>query len=191
MHLVLVVDRSGSMRGVANEFSTEIDRLVKSQEAGTRVTLVDFDTDIETKFDSSDIDSFGYRLEARGATALHDAIGQTLKAIDPSERRVQIAVFTDGYENSSKQFNGDSIKELISEAKDRGWDFTFIGANQDAVTEGSKFGIAAGDSLTYAANADGIRGMTTSFMARNAVYSTTGVAPSYTEADRQAALASN
>jgi hypothetical protein len=47
----------------------------------------------------------------------------------------------------------DSVKARIAE----GWDFTFLGANQDAIEEGGRLGVAADASLTYTASPTGTR----------------------------------
>ena len=62
---------------------------------------------------------------------------------------VIVAVVTDGLENSSKEWSHlqvmDSVKAQVAE----GWDFTFLGANQDAIEEGGRIGVDAASSLTY------------------------------------------
>ena len=47
----------------------------------------------------------------------------------------------------------DSVKARVAE----GWDFTFLGANQDAIEEGGRIGVTAASSLTYDATQDGTR----------------------------------
>ena len=45
--------------------------------------------------------------------------------------KVLVTVFTDGYENASKEYSGKAIKTLVDELKTKGWVFAYIGANQD------------------------------------------------------------
>lgn len=82
-----------------------------------------------------------------------------LDALDSSHRpgHVLVAVITDGMENASKEWSRlqvmDSVKARIAE----GWDFTFLGANQDAIQEGGGLGVAPDSSLTYTATPTGTR----------------------------------
>lgn len=69
-------------------------------------------------------------------TPLFDAIGFGVQSIRHSvseDDTVLVTIITDGEENSSREYNGRSIAKLISDLKEKGWMFTYIGANQDAV----------------------------------------------------------
>lgn len=168
--LVLVVDRSGSMESIWEDMEGGIKTLLKEQEkeAGTcLVTLAQFDDVYELVADGVPVlELEPYRLVPRGATALLDAIGRTighvkgrLSGLDPAHRpgHVLVAVITDGMENASREWSRmqvmDSVKARISE----GWDFTFLGANQDAIQEGGRLGVDAASSLTYDASPTGAR----------------------------------
>ena len=57
---------------------------------------------------------------------------------------------TDGYENASRDWTHDRIKALIEQqSHEYGWQFLYLGADQDAIEEGAKMGFAAGKSMTY------------------------------------------
>ena len=43
------------------------------------------------------------------------------------------------------------------------WEFVFMGANQDAITEASKLGIDASHAMHYRATAAGVRNVYSSF----------------------------
>ena len=58
--------------------------------------------------------------------------------------------------------------------RDHKWEFTFIGANQDAIAEGGNIGIARGKSLNYSADAKGIRCMSQSLSCYTTDYLSTG-----------------
>lgn len=66
-------------------------------------------------------------------TPLYDAIGFTCKQLkkhvkdDPSAN-VVVTIITDGYENSSKEWTGMAVKDLVESLKDEGWTFSFIGS---------------------------------------------------------------
>ncbi|WP_230117168.1 VWA domain-containing protein [Arthrobacter sp. Bi83] len=100
-------------------------------------------------------------LQPRGSTALHDAMvrligeaGAELAAMPAHERpgTVLVAVLTDGHENASREANGAMVKGLVERQQMQwGWQFTYLGANQDAVLTAQGLGIRAEDALTYAA----------------------------------------
>jgi hypothetical protein len=166
--LVLVVDRSGSMESIREDMEGGIKTLLEEQgkEEGTcLVTLAQFDTEYELVAEGVPVAELEpYHLVPRGSTALLDAIGRTigqvkgrLDTLDPVQRpgHVLVAVITDGMENSSREWSRmqvmDSVKARIAE----GWDFTFLGANQDAIQEGGRLGVDADSSLTYEGSARG------------------------------------
>ena len=71
-------------------------------------------------------------------TPLFDAIGKTVKKMrshtkDMEDVAVLVTIITDGYENSSKEWNGMAIKKLIDECKEDAWMFSFVGAGEDVV----------------------------------------------------------
>lgn len=67
----------------------------------------------------------------RGMTNLYDAIGMTIQHMEgltkfAEDPTVIIMINTDGEENASKEFTGESIKALIEEKKKLNWEFIFI-----------------------------------------------------------------
>jgi Mg-chelatase subunit ChlD len=168
--LVLVVDRSGSMESIREDMEGGIKTLLSEQaveEGICLVTLVQFDDNYEVVAQGVPASELmTYRLVPRGSTALLDAIGRTIsdvrarvEALDPSDRpgHIVFAVITDGMENASKEWSRLQVMDSVKARIDEGWNFTFLGANQDAIQEGSNLGMAAASSLTYSASADGAR----------------------------------
>ena len=168
--LVLVVDRSGSMQSIKEDMEGGIASLLAEQgkEKGQcLVTLAQFDTEYDLVADGVPVGELEpYRLVPRGGTALLDAIGRTIAHVKDQVDQlgnkagpdhVIVAVVTDGLENSSKEWSHlqvmDSVKARVAE----GWDFTFLGANQDAIEEGGRIGVAAASSLNYDASQEGTR----------------------------------
>ena len=89
-------------------------------------------------------------------TALYDAIGITLtRALKLSPERAIICILTDGAENSSKEFNSDTSAALIKQARDKGWEVTFLAANQDAFAVGSSLNISRAMTKGFVANYTG------------------------------------
>jgi hypothetical protein len=116
------------------------------------LTLVQFDTEYEFLHKGVSIDQVPkYTLTPRGATALLDAIGRAinetgerLSKMDEADRPglVVFVVMTDGLENSSREFSKSRIREMIKHQQEKyGWQFTFLGADQDAFAEADALGI--------------------------------------------------
>jgi uncharacterized protein YegL len=162
--ITLVVDRSGSMAGIRDDAEGGINTFIKEQakEPGeTLLTLVQFDTEYEFLHKGVPIQEVSeYELVPRGGTALLDAVGRAIN--ETGERLANMAeqdrpglvifvVVTDGCENSSKEFTKAQIKEMIErQQNDYNWQFTFLGANQDAFTEAGAMGIRAGGVANFA-----------------------------------------
>lgn len=102
----------------------------------------------------------------RGSTAYLDALGKSitetgerLAALPESERpeKVVFVIYTDGMENSSVKYNKSQIAKIIKEQNEvYKWEFVFLGANMDAVSEGQSLGVAAACSATYTADSAGV-----------------------------------
>ena len=95
-----------------------------------------------------------------GCTPLFDAMGIALTELEKKVTDDDIAlvtVITDGYENASRMYSQKAIQNLVSRQDERGWVFTYIGANQDAMYESSKVGIK--NSLNFCADEEGMKKM--------------------------------
>lgn len=80
-------------------------------------------------------------------TPLYDAIGHVCNKIrfvieKDQYYTVLVTILTDGYENDSKEYNQQSVSNLIKKLKEGGWVFTYIGANQDVEKVGRSLNIS-------------------------------------------------
>lgn len=71
-----------------------------------------------------------------------------LSGVDASEpNRVLCVIFTDGFENASRNVTPEALKQAVSEREADGWTFIFMGANMDAWSEAhANVGISGGVS---------------------------------------------
>lgn len=79
-------------------------------------------------------------------TPLFDAIGHATTSLKKSLEKekdyvVLVTILTDGEENASQEYSGDSISSIIEDLKTRHWLFTYIGTNQDVAKEAAKINI--------------------------------------------------
>lgn len=115
---------------------------------------------------SVDTEKLSNEYKPRGSTAYLDAIGKMiddtgLRLTNTPEQdrpeKVVIVIFTDGMENASVKFSKREIAEKIKHQTDvYKWQFTFLGANFDAVSESQSLCIPKGSSLTYSATSTGV-----------------------------------
>ena len=93
-------------------------------------------------------------------TPLYDAIGTSVEALQKLTKNddvVLVTIITDGMENSSCNFTGEQIRALIDKQKEKGWTFTYMGANQDSKAVGGSIGIK--NTMDFDASKKGIRKM--------------------------------
>lgn len=153
--ITLVVDRSGSMQARREDAEGGVNAFIQEQARGpgeALLTLVQFDTEYDVVHRGVPIEEVPeYRLKPRGMTALMDAVGRAINetgerlASMPERKRPGLVIFvitTDGLENSSEEFTLESVREMIEHQQGvYDWQFTFLGANQDAFAEAGSMGI--------------------------------------------------
>jgi hypothetical protein len=163
-YILGIIDHSGSMATIASDTQGGWNAFIEDQASKPgecRVSLVEFDSYYDVVYANQPIHSVSpYTLRPRGSTALLDAIGRSVTELGkflselPERERpgsVNVVVLTDGYENASREWSPSRIKSLITQQQNvYNWDFTFLGANQDAVLTGTDYGFRADKSLTYA-----------------------------------------
>lgn len=177
---VIILDESGSMSPIYKETLSSINEVFngirKNQkefpEQKNFVTIVTFEghgmKGIKMRRDRVPVEIIADFTEADyrpgGCTPLYDAMGKTLNELEgliQTEDRVLATVITDGYENSSEEYSGKTIKALLGRLRDKGWTFAYIGANQDAVEVARDLHID--NALNFDATADGIEVMSVRF----------------------------
>ncbi len=172
--IAYILDRSGSMepmREPAVAAFNDFIRLQKEVPGEARLTLVQFDDRYEVPMAALRIQDVPQLTAAtfvpRGSTALFDAIGRTIhdfnirlqklpKAQQPG--KVILAIFTDGAENASREYTAKHISDLIHLYRvEKGWEFLFLAANQDAIASAAAMHMDAHLSGNVSFNAKGIK----------------------------------
>lgn len=174
-HLVLLVDRSGSMRSIKEDMEGGIKTFLdqQKQEVGTcTVTVAQFDDVFEILHKRVDINALpNIVITPNGMTALIDSmaklineVGKDLDSLDEAEKpdRVLFVTITDGGENSSKEYTNNTLSKLIKEQEDKyKWNFTYIGANQDSFGTSAQIGVKGFKTMNYKTSKEGINMMFT------------------------------
>lgn len=169
-HIIMIVDRSGSMHSCRDATEEGINGLFAGQAAeegwGT-ASLYQFDTEHDLVFQHLPLREVPpYRLVPRGGTALLDAIGfafaregEWLAGRAEHERpgTVIAVIATDGMENSSREYDRRRIGETIRLQQEvYNWQILFIGANMNAVQVATSYGIPAPQAMTFRPSTAGV-----------------------------------
>lgn len=158
-----VLDKSGSMDVIRTATISGFNEFLQDQqrEGGhALMTLTLFDTHFTTVSEAVPVRAVAPLDQASyvpsGMTALYDAIGHTMQMTDSfvalhRPDQVLFVVMTDGAENSSREFTHEKIFRMIGERQEEaGYEFIYLGANQDSYAVSTGMGMRAGRSLDYA-----------------------------------------
>lgn len=204
-HLVLVLDRSGSMHVGRTDTSggvrTLLDdqrKLLEQQGGETRVTLAQFDHRYELLHDRTPLtEHVEWVCVPSGRTALHDAIGRTVASVRQTDAELRedeqptatvLVIVTDGMENASTEWSRTAVRDLIGEVRAAGWEVIFLGADLDAWSISDGLGIDRGSSASYSKSRTGTRAAFTSASGMVVNSTTGGPRLGFSEQDREAML---
>lgn len=180
-HITILLDVSSSMEGLRRATVDGYNEFVGSHKAAighATLTQVQFNDDYMEHLAMAPIstvpDMQMRDYVPRGTTALHaamcraiDETGERLRKLPEAQRpaKVIFVAITDGLENASHYvpwFRADAFglhNRISRQKKDYGWEFVYIGANQDAIAAAGQMGVQAGNALTYAANDQGTQSL--------------------------------
>lgn len=103
-----------------------------------------------------DITEADYRPS--GMTAMFDGVSAMIDFLAAEAAHVDdvlVVVISDGGENASKLVTSEVLSSKVTELQEAGWNFTYIGANQDLTQVQEQLGFHAGNMLTFDANVAG------------------------------------
>lgn len=161
LNIRMVLDRSGSMNLRIKDTIDSINAFIQDQKDNKIFGVLTLST-----FDTISIDVPIYRqeieklqeldydfLKPRAGTPLLDAIGIAIHDLENNpvkedEKKVLVIV-TDGYENSSREYNPDTIRDLIRTKTEEGWLIVYLGADHDAIIQSRRYGFEYEKSLHY------------------------------------------
>jgi Mg-chelatase subunit ChlD len=177
-HIVVLLDRSGSMESIAGDVIGGYNGFINQQRqngADAIVTLVQFDSQ-----DSHEVVYEGIRLDEvpaltaktfvpRGSTPLFDATGQLVakirqqQAVDSRATHHQpdvvFVTITDGEENHSTEYSLTAVRELIANCEAQGWTFVYLSAGIDAFGDADQIGVKSGRTRAFRASKAGTDAM--------------------------------
>ena len=173
VHNLIILDESGSMHlikqqaidGVNFTLKTIRDAQKANPEQKHTITLVTFNSLqhnlIQAKAPIDNVPGLNWKTyNPAGATPLYDAMGRSINGLRKRTNEndvVLVTIVTDGMENASCEYTAQAIRKLVEEMKEKGWVFTYIGANQDV--EAVAFDLAIDNHLSWQSTAEGSKEM--------------------------------
>ena len=172
---LIIFDESGSMSSIEQEAISGVNETIQTSRAAQKVyeeqrhyvSLVSFNSSsVKTIYDCLEVDKVKELTNEEYipacCTPLYDAMGNSLSKLRKKvaeEDKVLVTVITDGYENASQEYNGGAIKQLVESLKQKGWVFTYIGANQNS--QEVAFNIAINNVMNFQTTSAGTHTMFT------------------------------
>jgi len=175
--IIMIVDQSGSMEIIRRPTVRGVEDFIRDLNAlpGRGLwTLVFFDDAasalgagelfpriIFEDRDSQELPEAPMALyRPRGSTALVDALyivltrarADYLRTPEALRPRMLVIIQTDGKENASHQHTHAELRRLTAELQGWGWEFIYLGANQDAFAVRQDLGFKKITIVPYAAN---------------------------------------
>ena len=177
VHNLFILDASGSMESIKRQTIASFNELVQTAkgmeaqfpEQEHIVSLVSFSTlEMKTHLwrqpvaEARELTSADY--QPNGSTPLYDAMGYAINRLKgdlygAGAHNVLVTVFTDGEENSSREFSAGAIRALILELEDQGWTFTYIGTGHDVAKASGGINIRISNSVSFDVSESGFKDM--------------------------------
>lgn len=168
---LIILDRSGSMSSMRNEAVASVNETIgtiksfikENPDSQQTISLVTFcNCSRNYIYDMSDA-RIAEHLKVEDyqpccSTPLYDAIGEACTSLhqaieNEKDVAVSVTIITDGYENTSREWNHQAIKSLIEQYKKEGWLFAYIGTDHDV--ESVAFSLSISNHLKFAKNTSG------------------------------------
>ena len=172
IEIVFIIDKSGSMSGLESDTISGFNSMLKEQQAqpgAAVITTVFFNNNCFLLHDRIDVHAVApitaKEYQVGGSTALLDAVGKTIKRLRKKQEpmvpelrgKALFFIITDSVENSSIKYSYDEVMNIIKHQKEKDmWDFIFIGANIDEISEAAKIGIDANRVIEFFSNRAGV-----------------------------------
>ena len=166
-HICMILDRTGSMESIKQDTIGGFNSYIAAQKSlptPATFTLVQFDSqdpfEVIHKFTDIQMvpDLTGQTYMPRASTPLYDAVGRGIndlkaglgalpEALRP--KKIVMVIVTDGQENASREFTGAQVRKMIADAKEAGWQFVFLSADESAISDSSSLNIDASNAAFF------------------------------------------
>ena len=192
-HICMILDRTGSMESIKQDTIGGFNSYIAAQKSlptPATFTLVQFDSqdpfEVIHKFTDIQMvaDLTGQTYVPRASTPLYDAVGRGIndlkaglgalpEALRP--KKIVMVIVTDGQENASREFTGAQVRKMIADAKEAGWQFVFLSADESAISDSSSLSIDASNAAFFKKSTAGANEMWERVANRSVAYRSSGV----------------
>ena len=192
-HICMILDRTGSMESIKQDTIGGFNSYIAAQKSlptPATFTLVQFDSqdpfEVIHKFTDIQMvaDLTGQTYVPRASTPLYDAVGRGIndlkaglgalpEALRP--KKIVMVIVTDGQENASREFTGVQVRKMIADAKEAGWQFVFLSADESAISDSSSLNIDASNAAFFKKSTAGANEMWERVANRSVAYRSSGV----------------
>jgi hypothetical protein len=139
-NILLVLDKSGSMEKrrdtTISDYNEYISGLVGVE---VNISLFTFSSSVEKMEDARESLS-RETYKPAGNTALYDAIAHAIYSVPQGETGL-VVILSDGEENMSRYQKGEGLKNLIADKKLAGWEFIFMGCEENCIKDAATLNI--------------------------------------------------
>lgn len=172
---LIILDQSGSMSSICNQAIAGVNETIGTIKADDRknsedceqfISLVAF-CGCNTSFIMENVPAQEAKTITQNdyspccSTPLYDAMGMSLtklhNLIKDQKAIASVTIITDGYENSSREYDHKAVKALIDRLKAEGWMFAYIGADHDV--ESVSISLSIDHHIKFDKSARGTQGM--------------------------------
>ncbi len=192
-HICMILDRTGSMESIKQDTIGGFNSYIAAQKSlptPATFTLVQFDSqdpfEVIHKFTDIQmvVDLTAQTYMPRASTPLYDAVGRGIndlraglgglpEALRP--KKIVMVIVTDGQENASREFTGAQVRKMIADAKEAGWQFVFLSADESAISDSSSLNIDASNAAFFKKSTAGANEMWERVANRSVAYRSSGV----------------
>lgn len=163
-HIVILMDRSGSMERIKKQAETSLKEYLQEQkevEGDADVSFYKFNHEFEIDYQNIPIkEAVEPQLEPTGRTALYDSIG---KVINIEEEKLNnlinkpdkclFIIITDGIENASENYDNKSIKKLLDNKRKDDWSIIFVCSDENQMQDAKEnLGFASNFMMSFSNN---------------------------------------
>ena len=156
----LLLDQSGSMSNVQTAAYDGARELLESLSSETTVVFSTFASSVSTGEPLQKEEVIQYLSRTRiasGATALYDAIIQTVTASADTPGKITVVIVTDGQDTCSRGTLNDAKRLLENFQQNVLHNVVFLGSHQDALQSASVLGIPVTHALSFGVEANHMR----------------------------------
>ena len=151
-NVAFLLDNTGSMHSIKDDVIGGFNGFLENQKTGKNkisFSMATFNSgEYKSLYKNVDIGKVKKLTEKSyqpgNMTPLLDSMAKLIGEVDKRKKEVLFVVYTDGYENDSREMTNKNLKKIVKAKEKLGWEFLFLGADIDAFGAAGMMGIKRG-----------------------------------------------